>query len=108
MYGKGGKWTIGLLRTDSAKGGTSTGVIDAMNAVLESFKDVIAIMEENILEVIIQDNYDEIEEINMTIAEKQKERLALVRGKKDYSKCADEMEELRQNKQLLFNKACSD
>ena len=79
-------------------------VIDAMNAVLESSKDVIAILEENILEVISQDNSDEIEEINKTIAEKQKELLALVHGKKDYSKCADEMEELRQNKQLLLVK----
>ena len=79
-------------------------VIDAMNAVLESSKDVIAILEENILEVISQDNSDEIEEINKTIAEKQKELLALVHGKKDYSKCADEMEELRQNKQLILVK----
>lgn len=79
-------------------------VIDAMNAVLESSKDVIAILEENILEVISQDNFDEIEEINKTIAEKQKELLELVHGKKDYSKCADEMEELRQHKQLLLVK----
>ena len=79
-------------------------VIDAMNAVLESSKDVIDILEENILEVISQDNSDEIEEINKTIAEKQKELLELVHGKKDYSKCADEMEELRQNKQLLLVK----
>lgn len=69
-----------------------------------AFIDVIAILEENILEVISQDNSDEIEEINKTIAEKQKELLALVHGKKDYSKCADEMEELRQNKQLLLVK----
>ena len=79
-------------------------VIDAMNAVLESSKDVIAILEENILEVISQDNSDEIEKINKTIAEKQKELLELVHGKKDYSKCANEMEELRQNKQLLLVK----
>jgi site-specific DNA recombinase len=79
-------------------------VIDAMNAVLESSKDVIAILEENILEVISQDNSDEIEEINKTIAEKQKKLLELVHSKKDYSKCADEMEKLRQNKQLLLVK----
>ena len=70
----------------------------------ESSKDVIAILEENILEVISQDNSDEIEKINKTIAEKQKELLELVHGKKDYSKCADEMEELRQHKQLLLVK----
>ena len=86
-------------------GGTNLqAVIDAMNAVLESSKDVIAILEENILEVVSQDNSDEIEEINKTIAEKQKELLELVHSKKDYSKCADEMEKLRQNKQLLPNK----
>lgn len=75
-----------------------------MNAVLESSKAVIAILEENILEVISQDNSDEIEEINKTIAEKQKELLELVHGKKDYSECADEMEELRESKQLLLVK----
>lgn len=32
---------------------------------------------------------------NKDISEKQKELLELVHGKKDYSKCADEMEELR-------------
>ena len=50
---------------------------------------MIAILEENILEVISQDNSDEIEKINKTIAEKQKELLELVHGKKDYSKCAN-------------------
>lgn len=39
------------------------------------YKWHIAILEENILEVISQDNSDEIEEINKTIAEKQKELL---------------------------------
>lgn len=47
-------------------------VVDAMNAVLESSKDLIDILEENILEAISQDNSDEIEEITKTIAEKQK------------------------------------
>lgn len=79
-------------------------VIDAMNAVLENSKDVIDILEENILEVISQDNSNEIEEMNKTIAEKQKELLELVHSKKDYSKCSDEMEELRQHKQLLLVK----
>lgn len=79
-------------------------VIDAMNIVLKSSKDVIDILEENILEVISQDTSDEIEDINKTIAEKQKELLELVQGKKDYSKCADEMEKLRQNKHLLMVK----
>lgn len=73
-----------------------------MNAVLECSKDVKYILEENILEVIYQDNSDDIDKINKDIAEKQKELLELVHGKKDYSKCADEMEELRQNKQLLL------
>lgn len=77
-------------------------VVDAMDAVLECSSDVKNILEENILEVIYQDNSDDIDKINKDIAEKQKELLELVQGKKDYSKCADEMEELRQNKQLLL------
>ena len=77
-------------------------VIDAMNTVLEYSTDVKNILEENILEVIYHDNSDAIDEINKVIAEKQKELLELVHGKKDYSKCADEMEELRQSKQLLL------
>lgn len=75
-------------------------VIDAMNTVLECSKDVKDILEENIFEVISQDNSDKIEVINKEIAEKQKELLGLVHGKKDYSKCTDEMGELRQKKQL--------
>ncbi|WP_255347562.1 recombinase zinc beta ribbon domain-containing protein [Lachnoanaerobaculum sp. ICM7] len=57
-------------------------VIDAMNAVLENFQDMIDILEENILEVIRQDNSVEIEKINNTIAEKQKKLLDLAYGKK--------------------------
>ena len=57
-------------------------VIDAMNAVLENSQDMIDILEENILEVIRQDNSVEIEEINNTIAEKQKKLLDLAYGKK--------------------------
>lgn len=59
-------------------------------------------MEENILEVIYQDNSDAIDKINKEIAEKQKELLELVHGKKDYFECDDEMEELRQSKKLLL------
>lgn len=77
-------------------------VVDAMNAVLESSSDVKNILEENILDVIYQDNSDAIDKINKVIAEKQKELLELVQSRKDYSKYADEMEELRQNKQLLL------
>lgn len=77
-------------------------VVDAMDTVLECSNDVKNILEENILEVIYQDNSDAIDKINKDIAEKQKELLELVQGKKDYSKCADEMEALRQNKQLLL------
>lgn len=73
-----------------------------MNTVLEHSTDVKNILEENILEVIYHDNSDAIDEINKDIAEKQKELLELVHGKKDYSKRADEMEELRQSKQLLL------
>lgn len=77
-------------------------VVDAMNTVLEYSDDVKNILEENILEVIYQDNSDAIDKINKEIAEKQKELLELVHGKKDYSECADEMEELRQSKKLLL------
>lgn len=77
-------------------------VVDAMNAVLECSNDVKNILEENILDVIYQDNSETIDKINKDIAEKQKELLELVQSKKDYSKCADEMEGLRQNKQLLL------
>ena len=52
--------------------------------------------------MIYQDNSDAIDKINKDIAEKQKELLELVHGKKDYSECADEMEELRQRKKLLL------
>lgn len=52
--------------------------------------------------MIYQDNSDAIDKINKEIAEKQKELLELVHGKKDYFECDDEMEELRQSKKLLL------
>ncbi|HIH8003311.1 TPA: recombinase family protein [Streptococcus suis] len=75
-------------------------VIDAMNTVLEFSENTKNILKENIMEVIGQDNSDDITKLNNEIAEKQKELLELVHGKKDYSKCADEMEVLRDKKQL--------
>ena len=43
---------------------------------------------------------ENITKLNNEIAEKQNELLELVHGKKDYSKCGDEMEVLRYKKQL--------
>lgn len=54
--------------------------------------------------MIGQDNSDEIEEINRVIAEKQAELLKLVQGRKDYAKCAVEMDELQKEKHLLLVK----
>ena len=104
MLHKSGKWTIGLHSTDSAGGRTSTGSYRCHECCIGKFQGCDSYIGREYSEVISQDNSDEIEKINKTIAEKQKELLELVHGKKDYSKCANEMEELRQNKQLLLVK----
>lgn len=56
--------------------------------------------------MIYQDNSDAIDKINKEIAEKQKELLELVHGKKDYFECDDEMEELRQSKKVATSGTC--
>lgn len=76
--------------------------VDAINEILKCSEQVIRILEENIKEVLAHDNTDEVAKINVAIAEKQKELLELVQGKKDYSICADEMELLRQEKKELL------
>lgn len=78
--------------------------IDAINEAVHCKDDTLSILQENVYAVIGQDNSDEIEEINRVIAEKQAELLKLVRGRKDYAKCADEMDELQKEKHLLLVK----
>ena len=72
MLYQGGKGPSVFMAPTVPKEELQRAVVDAMNAVLESSKDMIDILKENILEVISQDTSDEIEEINKTIAEKQK------------------------------------
>ena len=78
--------------------------IDAINEAVHCKDDTLSILQENVYAVIGQDNSDEIEEINRVIAEKQAELLKLVQGRKDYAKCADEMDELQKEKHLLLLK----
>lgn len=78
--------------------------IDAINEAVHCKDDTLSILQENVYAVIGQDNSDEIEEINRVIAEKQAELLKLVQGRKDYSKCADEMDELQKEKHMLLVK----
>ena len=78
--------------------------IDAINEAVHCKDDTLSILQENVYAVIGQDNSDEVEEINRVIAEKQAELLKLVQDRKDYAKCADEMDELQKEKHLLLVK----
>ena len=89
---------------------------DLQNAVAKAINDVLGgkevflpILEENIEAVIGGSVDDEIAEIYRRLAEQQKELLKLANAKKDYSKVADEIDRLREERQdILMREADRD
>lgn len=77
-------------------------VVKALNRVLKYNDETTEKLMENIEEVVASSKTDEIEAINKKIADKQKELLALVKQKKDYSSVADEVDRLNEEKQKLL------
>ena len=89
---------------------------DLQNAVAKAINDVLGgrevflpVLEENIEAVIGESVDDEIAEIDRRLAEQQKELLKLANAKKDYSKVADEIDRLREERQdILMREADRD
>ncbi len=84
-------------------------VARAINEVLGGKEVFLPILEENI-EAVIGCGVDaEIAEIDRRLAEQQKELLKLANAKKDYSKVADEIDRLREERQdILMREADRD
>ena len=84
---------------------------DLQNAVAKAINDMLGgreiflpLLEENIEVVIGGGVDDEIAEIDRRLAEQQKELLKLANTKKDYSKVADEIDRLREERQGILMK----
>ncbi len=77
-------------------------VAKAINEVLGGKEVFLPILEENIEAVIGCGVDDEIAEIDRRLAEQQKELLKLANAKKDYSKVADEIDRLREERQNIL------
>ena len=77
-------------------------VARAINEVLGGKEVFLPILEENIEAVIGCGVDDEIAEIDCRLAEQQKELLKLANAKKDYSKVADEIDRLREERQNIL------
>ena len=84
-------------------------VARAINGVLGGREVFLPLLEENIEAVIGFGVDDEIAEIDRRLAEQQKELLNLANAKKDYSKVADEIDRLREERQdILMREADRD
>lgn len=76
--------------------------VNAINQIVSCPKTVLETLLENAETVIADDNSIELEQINDALAAKQKELVKLAHAKKDYSKLADEIDELREQKQKFL------
>lgn len=74
----------------------------AINRVLGGREGFLPLLEENIEVVIGCGVDDEIAEIDCRLEEQQQELLNLANAKKDYSKVADEIDRLREEKQAIL------
>lgn len=77
-------------------------VARAINEMLGGKEVFLPLLEENIEAVIGCGVDDEIAEIKRRLAEQQKELLKLANAKKDYSKVADEIDRLRDERQDIL------
>ena len=63
---------------------------------------MMRILKDNIETALADDNSDEIEKVNVILKKKQKELVKLAHAKKDYTALADEIDNLREEKQKLL------
>ena len=81
--------------------------VKAINMVVGCQASMMDLLKRNILSVIEEDDTDErMTAINELLAQKQKELVSMAQAKKDYSSLADEVDELREQRQsVLVEKA---
>ena len=76
--------------------------VKAINLMVRCSSSMKEILTENIALAIADDNSEEIEEINVLLAAKQKELVKLAHANKDYTSLADEIDRIREKKQRLL------
>ena len=77
-------------------------VMTAINKLLAGGNNMIKTLEENIHAVIGETTEYQISEINNLLEEKQKELIKLANKGQDYEHLADEIDELRDKRQILL------
>ena len=76
--------------------------VKAINQLLSCSDRMMQILKDNIETALADDNSDEIEKVNVILKKKQKELVKLAHAKKDYTALADEIDNLREEKQKLL------
>lgn len=78
--------------------------VNAINQLVHCSDSMIQTLKENIEIAMVDDNSGEMEKLNAIMLEKQKELVNLAHAKKDYGLLADEIDILRDKKQVLLVK----
>ena len=76
--------------------------VKAINQLLSCSDRMMRILKDNIETALADDNSDEIEKVNVILKKKQKELVKLAHAKKDYTALADDIDNLREEKQKLL------
>ena len=77
--------------------------VKAINMVVGCQASMMDLLKRNILSVLEKDDTDErLTTINELLAQKQKELVSMAQAKKDYSSLADEVDDLREQRQSVL------
>ena len=77
--------------------------VKAINMVVGCQASMMDLLKRNILSVLEKDDTDErLTAINELLAQKQKELVSMAQAKKDYSSLADEVDDLREQRQSVL------
>lgn len=84
--------------------GLQNAVVKAINQIIDDRGEMFDVLQENIESVIIMEDKNSLESINARLEETQKELLKRANAKQNYDDVADEIERLREMKQVALAK----
>ena len=79
-----------------------TTTVKEINFLMKCSESTLQILLQNIETALADDSVGELEKINAILFEKQKELVKLAHAKKDYTLLADEIDLLRDKKQVIL------
>lgn len=79
--------------------------MEAINQLLKCSDSMMDVLVQNIKTTLADDNTGELDSINELLSVKQRDLVRLAQAKKDYTILADEIDRLKEKKQLLVDKA---